>query len=171
MNVRLELGGGKATRVELVSLIRKACGLPLSEAAGLADAVLRGETVEVADPSGTLARLAAQRGFLVSSAEKPGRPLGGVDGAMTYRRADGTVVYNFLTPDMKAFMGRCVGEAKTRGFQARGTPEFSVLLESGLEIRLAEFFDSEDFEGSVSRVLKSMAEGTSSPRKPWWRFW
>jgi hypothetical protein len=169
--LRLALGNADADRSKLVLIFRKTTGTPMSEAARLADSLIAGETIEIVDSSGRLARTAVQHGLSVEALEHPREPIRAVSGALSVSHADAGVIYNFLTPDMKAFLAKCVGAAKARGLAVTGSPSFSVLLGDGREVRLEKYFDCEDMEGSFERAVAAIASAASGRAKPWWKVW
>ncbi len=163
--LRLTLGNADADRSKLVLLFRKTTGMPMSETARLADALIAGETIEIVDSSGRLARTARHHGLSVEALEHHGEPIRAVSDALSVTHADAGVIYNVLTPDMKAFLAKCVGAAKARGLAATGSPSFSVLLGDGREVRLEKYFDCEDLEGSFQPAVAAIASAESA--KPW----
>lgn len=170
--LRLALGNADADRSKLVLLLRKTIGTPMSEAARLADRLIAGETIEIVDSSGRLAGTASHHGLSVEvSLEHPREPIRAVSGALSVSHADAGVIYNFLTPDRKAFLAKCVGAAKAKGLAATGSPSFSVLLGDGREVRLEKYFDCEDMDGSFERAVAAIASAASGRAKPWWKVW
>jgi len=75
---------------------------------------------------------------------------------------DGEVVLNILTPHMQQFLGRCVGAIKKAGIKAKGSGQFSVLLNDGQhEIHLTRFYKPEDDPELIQAVVGEARRLTS----------
>lgn len=69
--------------------------------------------------------------------KKKNEDLRAVEGAGVYKGANGKVIYNMLDPSMGKFMGQCVGAVKKAGIKAKGTGQFSILLDDDQDLELA----------------------------------
>jgi hypothetical protein len=66
---------------------------------------------------------------------------------------EGRVVYNMLTPHMQQFMGRCIAETKKAGMQAKGTGQFSMVVNGSAEVKLSGFYQPQDDPRIVQEVV------------------
>ena len=82
------------------------------------------------------------------------RDLSAVPGALAASYG-GQVVYNMLTPHMQQFLGRCVGAVKKAGLRAKGTGQFSIIINESAEVHLTEFYRPTDDPATVQAVVEA----------------
>jgi hypothetical protein len=82
-------------------------------------------------------------------------------------KTTGQVVYNMLTPNMRQFMGRCVGAIKEAGIAAKGTGQFSILTgEDRAELSLGQYYQPSVDPALVEQIVAEARRITASSAKP-----